>query len=103
MAKVRKANKIKYQKNKQNIHPILEVGVILIKLLVIITAGSVFLISLSAGAEWYTITIRTSLAMIVVGLIGWYINWILGKWVLVYEMRRLEEERNQTNNDLYNR
>jgi hypothetical protein len=74
------------------VHPVLEAGVTLTKILILITAGLVFLFSLQAGAEWYDVAIRTSLAIIVVGLLGWYINWKLGKWIISYEMNKLQKD-----------
>ncbi len=76
----------------QNVHPVLEAGVTLTKILVLIIASLIFLLSIQAGAEWYDIALRTSLAIIVVGLFGWYINWMLGKWIVSYEIKKLENE-----------
>jgi hypothetical protein len=74
------------------VHPVLEAGVTLTKILILITAGIVFMISLQAGAEWYDVAIRTSLTIILVGLLGWYINWMLGKWIISYEMNKMQKE-----------
>jgi hypothetical protein len=74
------------------VHPVLEAGVTLVKILILITAGIVFLISLQAGAEWYDVAIRTSLTIVVVGLLGWYINWMLGKWIVSYEMNKIQDD-----------
>ena len=81
--------------NKMNVHPVIEAGVIMVKILVLFTAAIVFFVSLMANAEWYDIAIRTSLSMIVVGLLGWYANWMLGKWVLSYELNKYEEEKHK--------
>jgi hypothetical protein len=79
------------RKNGNNVHPVIEAGVIIVKLLVLVTALVVFSTSFMAHAEWYTIAVRTILAMLVVGYLGWYINWMLGKWVITYEMKKFEE------------
>jgi hypothetical protein len=96
MTKITKAKSSKTN-NDLNVHPIIEAGVIAVKILVLFTALIVFVISLMANAEWYDILIRTSLAMIIIGLLGWYANWILGKWVLKYELEQFEKERREKN------
>lgn len=94
-AKNKKGKNEKSHVNPLNVHPVVEAGVIVVKILVLFTAAIVFFVSLMANAEWYTIGIRTSMAMILVGLLGWFANWILGKWVLEYELNKFEEEKNQ--------
>ena len=86
--------------NQLNVHPVIEAGVIVVKILVLVTASIVFMVSLMANAVWYVIAIRTSLAMISIGLVGWFGNWILGKWVLSYELNKFEEE-NGTQSKVY--
>jgi uncharacterized membrane protein len=94
-AKNHKDKKQESHVNQLNVHPVIEAGVIVVKILVLFTAAIVFFVSLMANAKWYAIGIRTSLAMISVGLLGWVANWILGKWVLKYELNKYEEEQNQ--------
>ena len=90
----KKKNKKKESVSQQlNVHPVIEAGVIVVKILVLVTAAIVFLISLMANAEWYEVAIRTSIAMMSIGLVGWFGNWILGKWVLSYELQKYEEEK----------
>ncbi|MBI9047896.1 MAG: hypothetical protein JEZ00_00635 [Anaerolineaceae bacterium] len=94
--KVSKSKNSHQSKNKgMNVHPVIEAGVAVVKILVLVSAALVFVISLMAHAEWYAIAIRTSLTMILVGLLGWYANWMLGKWVLKYEMKKFEEQDRQ--------
>jgi hypothetical protein len=79
---------------------VIEAGVIVVKILVLFTAIIVFMVSLLANAEWYEIAIRTSLAIIAIGFVGWFGNWILGKWVLRYELKKYEEEIKQQQENL---
>lgn len=79
-------------KNKINVHPIIEMGVTIVKILVLVTAIIVSITSLMAHARWYSIALRTGLAMLVVGFFGWIINWMISKWVIAYEIQKFEEE-----------
>ena len=88
-----KKSKNKKSENRLNVHPVIEAGVIVVKILVLGIAAIVFLVSLLANAEWYEIAIRTSIAMVMIGFVGWFGNWTLGKWVLSYELKKYEEEK----------
>ena len=88
-----KKSKNKKSENRLNVHPVIEAGVIVVKILVLVTAAIVFFLSLMANAVWYVIAIRTSIAMIAIGLVGWFGNWILGKWVLEYELLKYENKQ----------
>jgi hypothetical protein len=91
----------KHRKSQQvNVHPVLEAGVIFVKIIVLFTAGLVLALSVQAGAEWYDIAFRTALAMIVVGLLGWYANWMLGKWIVTYETNKLLNDDDGTLKDM---
>ena len=99
MAKKAKQNKqSETPQATMQVHPIIETGVTLVKFLVIFTAIAVFLLSIMAHARWYAVAFRTSLAMLVVGFFGWLINWIISKWVIAYEIQRLEEESKSSQN-----
>jgi hypothetical protein len=68
----------KISASRQNRLPYLnELGFSLATNLVIVTAIAVAIISLISGGSILATALRTGVAVLVVGLLGWMINWVL--------------------------
>ncbi len=63
---------------RQNRLPYLnELGFTLARILVTLVAFAVAIVSFVSGGTVFAIALRTGVAILAVGLIGWLINWIL--------------------------
>ncbi len=65
---------------------------LLSELIVLIVGGAVAVMSFMAGVEIWMAVLRSTVAMISVGLILWFVNFMIARQVLEIAMNRLKDE-----------
>ena len=80
------------------IHPLQDISLNLVRLLLAITGVGVALVSILARATLLDIVFRTAGAMILVGILGWALNFFLGKFLVDATVREMCEKFVQDEN-----
>lgn len=60
--------------------------------IVVLSAGGAAIASLMARAPMLVVLMRTGVTILVVGLLGFLINWLIAKYLVVSTVEKLEEE-----------
>ena len=73
------------------IHPLQDISLNIVRLFLAITGVGVALVSILTRATLLDIVLRTAGALILVGLLGWALNFILGKFLVDATFREMSE------------
>jgi hypothetical protein len=53
------------------------------------------LISIMAKAVWMDVFIRTGASILILGFLGWVINWLFGKYIITAKFQELKEQASE--------
>jgi hypothetical protein len=68
-----------------------EISFFITKVIIILVSSLTAIISIVVKANWVDVIIRTSLAIFVLGLLGWLFNWLLGKYLVEAKYKEMKE------------
>jgi hypothetical protein len=90
---VPETNRRSSKKDPIKLPPALEISIIIAQAMVVFTALLTVALSLLVKASWLDIIIRAAVAVIVVGLLGWLLSFLVGRAAIEMAVEDMEVER----------
>lgn len=70
-----------------------EVGFTVTKILVLVVTLLVITLSIVAKVEWWIIILRAGVCVLLLGFLGYLLNWLLGKYLVEAKLAELKEKK----------
>ena len=75
-----------------NTQRLIQFCTLLSELIVLVVGGAVAVTSFLGGVEFWVVALRTAVAMLSVGLILWFVNYMIARQAVEIAMSRLKDE-----------
>jgi len=67
------------------------------KLVIILVTVAVATIAIFVKANWFEVILRSGVTVLVLGFMGWIVNWLFGKFLLEAKFEEMKEQTSEIN------